>query len=121
MANVVNRAANDLGLLRLGQSLQSQDQTRIEEAYNEVYAQLKEEGLANWASTDNVPNEILPYVACLMADNCLSTYAVSDSRYQRIKVEAGPEGEAAKRAIRKYVTPEYESTDEPTDYWCWFL
>ena len=40
--DIRDRAGSDLGLLRLGQSLQSQDATRITSAIDEVYADLKE-------------------------------------------------------------------------------
>jgi hypothetical protein len=115
-AQVRDRAANDLGLLRLNQSLQAQDATRIESAYTEVYAQLKAEGMALWSSTADIPSAVVPYIVALMADNCLGTYGVSPERYQRIKLAAGDDGEIAKRAIRKYLSPDYPSMDNPTDY-----
>lgn len=73
-AEVRDRAANDLGMLRLGQSLQNQDKVRIETAYDEVYEQLKEEGLATWASDGSIPTKLVPHVAILIAHNCLNTY-----------------------------------------------
>ena len=111
-AELRDRAANDLGLLRLGQSLQSQDTTRIESAYAEVYADLKTEGLNVWASTGTCPTELTPHVAALIADNCLNTYGVSPARYQRIKIAAG----RAKPEIRRLVTPRFESVEDATDY-----
>ena len=115
-AQVRDRAAGELGILRLGQSLQHQDKVRIEAAYDEVYEALKDEGLAIWASTAEVPTKLVPHVVALVADNCLNNYGVSIERYNRIKLAAGTDGEIAKRAIRKNITPEYESTDEPTDF-----
>lgn len=115
-AEIRDRAANDLGILRLGQSLQHQDKVRIESAYDEVYEELKDEGLAIWASTAEVPTKLVRHVVALVADNCLSTYGVNEARFARIKLAAGQDGETAKRAIRKNITPEYESTDEPVDY-----
>ncbi len=111
-AELRDRAANDLGLLRLGQALQAQDVTRIEAAFDEVYADLGTEGLNVWSSSGSCPAALNPHVAALMADNCLNTYSVSVERYQRIKAASG----MAKREIRRLVTPEYESVDEPTDY-----
>ena len=111
-AQVRDRAAADLGILRLNQSLQSQDTTRIEAAYDEVYAQLKKDGLAVWASTAAVPDEITPHMAALVADNCLGTYGVSPERFQRIKSASL----GAKREIRALVAPDYVSQDEATDY-----
>jgi len=109
---LVDRAANDLGLLRLGQTLQPQDSTRITSAYNEVYAQLLEDGLAAWTSTGDIPAKMVPYVTALVVDNCINTYGVSDSRYKRLKVEVP----MAKREIRKLVAPDHVSTDNATGF-----
>jgi hypothetical protein len=109
---VIDRAANDLGLLRLGQTLQAQDSARITSAYNEIYAQLKKEGIATWASTGTVPDEVVPFLATMMADNCLSTYALSLERYKRIKTDV----QGAMRDIRKNTAPIYVSQDEPAGF-----
>jgi hypothetical protein len=108
----VDRAANDLGVLRLGQSLQSADQTRINQAYDEVYAQLKEEGLATWTSTAAVPNEIVPHMAALICRQCTETYSLSNDRYQRLAVK----WDRAMPEIRKLTAPAYESFQEAVDY-----
>lgn len=112
IAEVRDRAANDLGMLRLGQSLQSQDSTRITSGYNEVYQQLKVDGLATWTSTGDIPTELVPFVAALVADNCLNTYSASNDRYVRIKAAAA----AAPKAIAKLVTNYQTSQDNPTDF-----
>ena len=102
-----DRAGADLGILRLNQQLQDQDKVRSESAYKEVYAQLKKEGLATWPYDENVPDEVVPYVVSLVAENCLATYGVSDKRYQRIKVEAA----RAMAEIRKNLAIDYVSED----------
>lgn len=112
VAQVRDRAANDLGILRLNQSLQAQDDTRITSAYNEVYADLQNEGLATWTSTGSIPAECVQHVAALVADNCLNTYGVSNDRYQRIKLSV----KEAKREIRRLITPEFISPANPSDF-----
>lgn len=111
-AETRDRAAQDLGRLRVGQSLQDQDKVRIEAAYDEVYDQLKEEGLNTWASDGDCPDAVAPHLAALVADNCLNTYGAPPERYQRIKLAAA----VAIREIRRHVTPEWESLEDPTDY-----
>lgn len=112
VAEVIDRTAGDLGLLRLGQVLQAQDNTRITAAYNEVHAQLKKEGLATWASTGAIPTELVPHVAALMADNCLSNYGVSLDRFKRIKIAVA----SAMPEIRRLTATHYASQSEPSDY-----
>lgn len=109
---VLNRAANDLGVLRLGQALKAQDKKRLQAGYDEVYAMIKEKGVATWPSVGPVPNAAVPYVAALVADNALGVYAVSDKRYQRIKAESL----LAMSNLREVVKPEYVSTNDPVDY-----
>ena len=109
---VIERAATDLGILRLGQSLQSQDDARIEAGYNEVYQGLEEQGLAIWTTTGEVPTNLVPYVVALVANNCAPSYSVSDKRFQRISFS----NINALREIKRIVAPEYESVEPVTDY-----
>ena len=115
-AEVRNQALNLLGVLMIGQSAQSQDATEIETAYEEIYADLKTEGLATWASTAEIPDKLVYHVVSLVALSRSETYGVSDSRYQRILNRAGVNGITAKREIRKLTNPDYESMTEATDY-----
>lgn len=116
-AEIRDRVANDLGILPLNQSLQDEHVTRIETGYDEVYARLRKGGLAKWASDASVPDELTPYVITLVADNCLATYAVSTETYQRIKLDAGLNGETAMDKIRELITTDYDlPEDEPTDF-----
>lgn len=105
-----------LKIVPINQAMQSQDDTRMGEAYDQVYADLREEGLATWATSGEMNDEITPHFIALMAYNKLDSYPTSDSLYQRILRRAGFNGENAKREIRKLITPAYESLDEPTDY-----
>ena len=88
-AQIRDRAASELGVLPLGQALQHQDKVRIEQAYDEIYANLKSRGLASWSSTGSVPNEFVSHVVALVAYNCLNSYGVSNDRYNRISSKAG--------------------------------
>lgn len=115
-AEIRDRAAEELGVLRLGQALQHQDQVRIEKGYDEVYAELKSDGIVAWASTASVPDEYVPPMAFLVALNCSGVYGLSQERFARIVAKAGLDGELAKRDIRKFIRPHHELTDEATDY-----
>ncbi|NIX00700.1 MAG: hypothetical protein GWN13_21115 [Phycisphaerae bacterium] len=111
-AEIRDRAAHDLGILELNQNLQSQDDTRISDAYDEVYAALKRKGQATWASTGSVPDELTPHVAALVAENCLSTYAVSQARFARIKEAARLAGLEIPELTASY----YNDYTEAVDY-----
>lgn len=115
-AEVRDRAGVDLGLIALNQGLQSQDVTRIEAAYSEVYADLKSDGLAVWGSTAEIPAEMVPHIAALMCRTCLLTYGVSVERRDRILLMAGKDGETAKREIKKLIQPDYASQESAQDF-----
>lgn len=111
-AEVRDIAATELGLLRLGQSLQNQDRVELDRRYDEVHADLKEMGLATWASTASVPTALVPHVVALIALSAAQVYGISGERYQRIAAMAA----MAKPSIARLVTPRYESTEEAVDY-----
>lgn len=111
-----DRAAQDLGKLRLNGTLQDQDKTRIEAAYDEVYDELKDKGLATWVSDGDVPSRLVPYVSGLMALNCLLTYSVSQERQAAIYRVVGVDGNLGRLKIRELTTPKYVSDDSPEDF-----
>lgn len=111
-SEIRDRAAQELGILRLGQSLQSQDAARIDQGYAEVYEELKSDGLATWAFSGSVPNQMSQYVVFLISENCLGAYGVSDKRYVRIMNGA----EKARREILKHAAPDHVSQDEVSNY-----
>lgn len=116
MLAAIDRAANECGVLRLGQSLQTNDQTRFQSGYDEVHADLETEGLATFSSTAAIPNNLAPWVVWLVAQNCAGTYGVSGERYNRILLHSGPNGERGKREIRKLIQPPHSSEDPAVDY-----
>ena len=107
-----DRIAQELGLLQLGQSLQSQHAARITQAYAEVYKKLKEDGYATWAYSGDVPDEFVQNIVFLAAENCLGTYGVSDKRFERIKLGA----RNAQRDVMKYASIGYVSQGQAEDY-----
>lgn len=101
-----------LGVLALGKTISATDTARMTRAYDQVYDELKEEGLAYWPSAGPVPDKFVSYVEALMAFNACDTYSVSAERYQRIVNKAAN----SHREIRRLGAPDYESLDEPVDY-----
>lgn len=115
-AEVRQRVGEDLGLVPIGQDIESQDQIRIDATYDETYARLKKEGLAAWASASEVPDSLVPYFCLLMEQRLLITYSVPESRYLRIMSDAGADGMLALAGIAKMAYTDYESLDGPADY-----
>lgn len=115
-AKIRQYVGEDLGLVPIGQDLESQDQNRIDVVFDQVYERLKEEGLAIWASNADVPTKLVPYVQLMIEEKLLSTYSVPELRYNRIKRDAGENGDIALANIAELAIPEDESTDQAVDY-----
>jgi hypothetical protein len=115
-AEVRQRVGEDLGLVPIGQDLESQDQARIDATYDEMYARLKEKGLAAWASDGEVPDRIVPYFCLLMEEKLLTSYSVPENRNIRIRTDAGEDGEKALLKLSQLTIQEYESIDDNTDF-----
>lgn len=113
---LIQRVGEDLSLVPIGQDLENQDVLRIEATYNEVYQRIKSKDLATWAFSDDIPDAAVPYVALMMEEKLLTTYSVPDNRYQRIKTDAGPNGDLALNDLAEATSPDYESIDDETDF-----
>jgi len=115
-ADIIQRVAEDLGITAIGQAIEAQDNTRLTATYNEVYAKLKEKGLATWAAAAAVPTALVPFFALMMEQKLLTSYSVPDSRYQRIMMEAGQDGVHALLKMTELVVPEYDDNADEGDF-----
>lgn len=107
-----DRVGNMLGILPLGQALESQDKARITTQYLEVYADLKDDSLAAWAVAGAVPAKVTPWVVALVAWHLIPEYGVSVERERRITEKAA----AAKDQIARRIQPAYETHKDPVDF-----
>ena len=103
-----------LGKKVIGQTASFNQQTDIEQAIDEVYADLKVDRLLTFSTTGEVPNDVLPHVKVLVALRRSS--GLSEERYARLVGEAGEEGWKAKREIRRIIAPNHDSIDEADDF-----
>lgn len=115
-AEVRQRVGEDLGLVPVGQTLEAQDQNRIDATYTEMYERLKEKGIATFPAAGPVPNKLAPTFCLLMCSQLLTSYSVPESRYMRIMADAGPNGDVALTKLAALALPEYESESSVTDF-----
>ena len=114
-AEIRNGALRMLGVIDIGDDASTDapdDDTYMTQKYSEVYAALKKEGMAYWASGGAIPDEYSPHVQALCAFFSTDDYSISSERLQRIQGKT----RVAWREIRKLGTPQHESTDKPKDY-----
>lgn len=114
-ADIRNRAAESLGILPIGQALENQYKTRIDTGYGEVYAVLKEEGIAYWSISADVPEKFAPAVISLVARNCL-TLGTTTTRRDLILNAAGVDGEKAHAIIRRLGAEKYKPRGKPPTF-----
>lgn len=114
ITEVRNTAAGLLGKHRLGQAINNDIKTRLDRAYTEVYAELKDKRLSVWSSAANttIPDTVSPHVSVLMAFNAMSDIGCSEVRERRIVSKRS----IATRKIREFVTPDYESMSDAEDF-----
>ena len=111
-AEIRDRTAQESGILAIGQALNATDAARIEQAYSEVYKELKEDGLAFWSVSGTIPDQFVPWVIPLIADNIKNTYSIPQERWVRIQEKLTK----AKFKISAIGSVPYESTTEVTPY-----
>lgn len=111
-AEIRDRIAQEVGILQIGQSLEDTDKVRIEQGYDEVYADLKRNNLNFWSSTGSIPNQFVPYVIALVAENISNTYLIPNERYARLL----PMIQKAKAKIASLGAEPYKSTKRAVDY-----
>lgn len=111
-AEIRDDVAVELGIKRINAVLQNEHVVKIEQTYDEVYAELKEDGLANWALAGEVPNQYVQSMKMLIADRLLNAYGVSNERYTRITEKAS----TAYENMQKYAENLTVSTEDVKDY-----
>lgn len=115
-AEIRQRVGEDMCIVPIGQALENQDQARIDATFDETYERLKEKGLATWASTAEVPTELVPYFTLMMCEKLSNSYSLPEKKLIQLKTAAGPDGNAAMANIAELVTPEYEDTEDEAGF-----
>ena len=105
VTEIRNRALEEMGLLRKGESADPAQAQSLDEAYVELHAELEEENLTGaFSVTAAVPAKYVRPLVVLLALRRAGTWRVPEARYQLIVIEAGPDGDRAIRRIRRIVT-----------------
>lgn len=101
-----------LGISQEGVAMSANHSTRMGRSYDQVFAELKTDGLATWVAAGPIPDELAVHVKAMMAFEAADAFYVSEARYNRIVAKES----VARREIRRLVTPDFESLDEPKDF-----
>lgn len=107
-AEIRNKAAEKLGLLGTGQTLQSNISSDLDNAYTEVYGMLESKGLATWGTSSTaVPAALVTPIVDWVAGVRATRYAIPADRYQRVMLEyqGGGGFPSAEDRLRELVAP----------------
>lgn len=95
ITDTVQLAARKLGILGTGQTLESDYQADLVQAYAEVHAELEAQGKIDFGPAANIPNRFADIFACMVAHKRLAVYKPPPERQAQIENDyAG--------AMRKY-------------------
>lgn len=111
-AEIRNRAARKIGVLGIGQTLGAQYTGVVDEAYDNVFYQLRAKGFNTWAYAAEVPAQVADYYSTLVANKCAVELGASS---EKIATLAAQEPQAM-REIQLYLSPSYASGDDPEDF-----
>lgn len=112
-AQIRNKAARKLGILARGQTLKSDISQDLDNAYNEVFAELRAADVVSWSATASVPDEVVGPIVALVALSRVDEYGVSNDRLQRIASSALN----AEPRIRRAITEDYFSNMNNAEYY----
>jgi len=114
LAEVRDISAGLLGRRRLGQAINASVKDRLDQSYDYVYADLKDQRIAIWSSAANttIPDAVAPHVAALMAFEATSDIGVDQAHMQGKELKESK----AIPAIRRFAKPDYESLDEAENF-----
>ncbi len=83
------RVAQKLRILANGSTIDTNDDALIEDKYLEVYDELNNLGLVNWASgtSPTIPTTHANHVIPIVAARCADDFEVEEPRLQRMMIE----------------------------------
>lgn len=107
-SNFATKVLQKLGRIGTGETIDSGDQTIIDDAYASVYENMRTDHLVDWGSGDAVPTWAASHMVNIVANEvAANVYGLPRD------VE---EEEAAKRAMAKYLAVDYDHEPVEADY-----
>lgn len=120
-AQLRDKVLRKLKVLAAGQSAPPDDATIVEDAYDELHAQLTEDNVITWGSTDDIPDEAVRSMVKLVSFEVADTFlgARDEARYNRIRAEAyGLDGNSgAFGVLRSLAAIDYVPTQTEATYY----
>lgn len=111
-AQIAVRVLQKLKVLENGETINTEDQTIVEDAYDASYALLDAQELTSWGSAEDIPTGAELPVIDYVANECKEAFSVPADLLARLPYQA--EQSLGKLAI--LLAPTYVSDEIPADY-----
>jgi len=112
-AEIRDKVARKLGIKKASQALSNRFVEDLDEAYNDIHANLERLGLVEWDAAGDVPGEFVPHVVALIALTRVTEYNCTGNRLQGIVSSAS----GAKNSIRELMNDPYFDSAEGAVYY----
>ena len=87
-AEIAEKVLQKLGVLESGEAVDSDDQTIVEDKYDSWYAVLAADDKVSWGSGDDIPNAAAASVVSIIANDCLTEFAIPQDKQMIIARDA---------------------------------
>ena len=79
-AEIAEKGLQKLGVLESGETVDSADQTIVEDVYDSTYKILAAQDLVSWGSGDDIPTEAVNPIVFIVAENCLTEFIIPQDK-----------------------------------------
>lgn len=106
-AQFVTEAAECLGIIGSGQSLEDEDQDKIDGKVDALLARLSVDGVVDISDAEEIPVEYFDALAELLANNCATKFGLPYSEEKKIVMERTLRRTASSKATHEVQRSEY--------------
>ncbi len=97
-----------LGRIGAGESVDSDDQTLVDDAYDSVYEELRSRHLVDWGSTESIPTWAMLHVRNIVANRVANDFGLARNEQEEL---------SAIKAMGKHVAIDYSYQPVEADYY----
>ncbi len=107
-ATFAEKVLQKIGRIAAGETVDSDDQELVDDAYTSVYEELRSRHLVDWGSSESVPNWAMLHVRDIVANRIANDYGIPRSV---------DEEELAFRRMAKHLASDASGTPIEADYY----
>lgn len=105
---LANKVLEKLGRISAGESVDSDDQSLCDDAYDSVYEELRARHLVDWGSAESIPTWAMLHVRDIVANRIANDFGLPRN---------ADEEELAMQRMAKQISPDYSYQPVEADYY----